>query len=402
MNEPAPSSAKPDAANTSIRIAYLLTALVTALIFAPIIWRLSGSAYDYLVHTKLAVQMATSLTLLSPHFLLQAAIILFKQIFQISYSAACFLVVLLSIVVAAILLFSKMYAATDKPLLSGTLALGLLLVAPLPLLAPLDGHQYLGYIGINVIHNPTLHLLKPFALLIFAFATNGSRRDTPVKWSHLATCILVTIACALTKPSYIIVLLPALGIAAAVPALRRALAGQAVLFYGILLPGVLILAGQYWITYSSQQLSGVYAGKSGIILAPLVVMSYYSSWLLIKFFLSIAFPLAVLLGHFRQIINDGRLCLAWLAFIIGAAYTYLLAESGPRIFQGNFFWSGQITLFILFATSLGFLYEQKQANARSNRPYSFVFNFCLVLFILHILSGISFYLAEFIANEKYW
>lgn len=402
MNEPAPSTAASESTCKSRRASYLLTAFFAALLFTPIIWKLSGSAYDYVVHTRLAAQMATSLTLLSPHFLLQAVIVLLKQIFQTSFSTSCYLAVILPIAAAAALLFSRMYTATDKSVLSGFLAMGLLLVAPLPLLAPLDGHQYLGYIGINVLHNPTILLLKPFALLLFTFATTRIVEAAAINRSRLTVCIMVTIACALTKPSYIIVLLPTLAIAICVPAIRKSLANPIFILCGILIPGALILAWQYWITYSAQQMSGVYAGKSSIIFAPLVVMSYFSSWLLIKFLLSIAFPLAVVAGHFRQVLADGRLCFAWLAFVIGSAYTYFLAESGPRMLQGNFTWSGQIALFILFVTSLEFLYEQQRHNVRNNRSHKFVFTLCSTFFVLHILSGVAFYAAEFIANERYW
>lgn len=389
-------------AGVSVRPTCMLTTLLAALIFAPIILRMSGSAYDYVVHTKLAMQMLTTHSLLSPHFLLQASIILFNQLLHVNFNTSCFLVVLFSIAGTAALIFPRMYLATGKTLSSGFLVLGLMLVAPLPLLAPLDGHQYLGYIGINIYHNPTILLLKPFALLLFTFATARNLGVGLKNRRPLCICILVAIGCTLTKPSYMIVFLPTLAIAACVPAMRQSLARPVFIICGIMLPGVLILAGQYWVTYSAQQLPGVYEGKSSIILAPLLVMSNFSSWLLVKFFLSISFPLAVVVGYIRRALEDVRLCLAWLAFTIGAAYTYLLAESGPRIFQGNFTWSGQITLFILFVVSLEFFCEQVRLSGRYNRASKFIFTLCAALFVLHILSGIGYYAAEFIANERYW
>jgi hypothetical protein len=45
--------------------------------------------------------------------------------------------------------------------------LALMVVAPLPFLTP--NQLYIGYIGVSTYHNPTTLMLKPFALLSFAF-----------------------------------------------------------------------------------------------------------------------------------------------------------------------------------------------------------------------------------------
>ena len=47
--------------------------------------------------------------------------------------------------------------------------------------------------------------------------------------------------------------------------------------------------------------------------------------------------------------------LAWLVFGIAAAYGYLLAEAEPNMGDGNWLWSGQVALFVLFAESVLFL-----------------------------------------------
>ena len=55
------------------------------------------------------------------------------------------------------------------------------------------------------------------------------------------------------------------------------------------------------------------------------------------------------------------LSLAWLSFFFGCAYAYLLAESGPRAMHGNFWWSAQVSLFVLFFESVRFCLEQERA-----------------------------------------
>lgn len=400
MKEYSPSLTSYSVTGLSIRWACLLTTLLAGLFFTPIIWRMAFSAYDYVVHTDLAVKMLLNRSLPTPHFLLHAGIIALKQFLPISFQAASALVVLLAIAATAVLLFRMMTAAVQTIRVAAILTVCLMLVAPIPLFFPLDGKVYFGYIASNVYHNPTILFLKPFALLVFGFVFTRTAEVGSALWKTLTACILATIACGLAKPNFVIVMVPALVVAFAIPALRRELAPKTkFIVCGILLPALILLAWQYGLTYSAEQIPGVYQGGSGIIWAPLLVMGNSSSWLPAKFFLSIAFPLSVGVGYFRQVLTRPRLLLAWLAFVIGAAYSYLLAESGPRMLQGNFAWSGQITLFILFVVSTEFLCEEIRCNGLGDRYRKLVFTVCLAFFILHTLSGINFYLAQFAAGD---
>lgn len=358
------------------------------------------NAYDYAVHTDVAVKMFENRSLLSPYFLLQAGIIAFQQLLPIHFFTASALVVLLAIAATAALLFKTLKAESGNLAAAAILTICLLLVAPIPLLFPLDGKLYFGYLAINVYHNPTILVLKPFALLVFSFIFAKTGEDGATYRKSLTACVLATIACALAKPSYIIVVVPALLLSVFIPQLRTYLSRKAwFIFCGILLPAAVILAAQFWLTYSAEQLPGVYQGKSGIIFAPFVLISSQSSWLLVKFFLSIAFPLAVCFGYFRQAMSHTRLLFAWLTFIIGAAYFYLLAESGPRMMHGNFGWGGQITLFILFIVSTEFLCEQIRLNGLRNHTQKLIFLVCITFFILHVLSGIYFYRAQYLVGD---
>ena len=94
------------------------------------------------------------------------------------------------------------------------------------------------------------------------------------------------------------------------------------LIAGFMVPGALILVGSTILTY---YLPGNDA--SSILFDPLGVMSGYSGYLLPKFFLSILFPLAVLIFNFRQVIRDNTLVLAWVGFLASVPQMYLLAES---------------------------------------------------------------------------
>jgi hypothetical protein len=332
----------------------------------------------------------------TPHFLLHSLTLAFTSLFPISMDLAQFLVLLLSVMATAALLFVTLQKASGSSAKAGLITAGLLLAAPVALLAPLDHHLYLGYIGINVYHNPTITLLKPLALASFLYATASLAGEQRTELRTIALAATVTVAAIVAKPSYTICLLPALVLLCAINRSRGTHCNLRLLTGGFLLPGITLLAAQFSMTYSAGQLPGVYEGQSAIILAPLVVMHFYSSWLGCKLLLSILFPLTLLLFNFRAVLNETGLLLAWVTFLCGAAYTYLAAESGPRLHQGNFTWSGQITLFILFAASASFLWQQQPDQPRRGR------NICSALFLLHVISGIIFYAAEFQLSEKYW
>ncbi len=102
-----------------------------------------------------------------------------------------------------------------------------------------------------------------------------------------------------------------------------------------------------------------------------------------KFVLSILFPLCVYSLYFRKATDDTYLSLAWPIFLVGACYTYFLAEDGAARFDGNFWWSAQVALLILFVFSTAFLVRQE---VRSKR-----FFICAAVFGLHLISGIVWY-----------
>jgi hypothetical protein len=381
----------------------ILVSVFGMILFAPLILRLTDSSFgstdDYVVHTDLAAKMLADHTLLTPHPLLQSAIIILQQVLPIGFMTASAIVVLLSLAATTALLFKILYTAADSQFLAAVLSISLLVVAPFPAFFPSDHHLYLGYIGINVFHNPTMFLLKPLAILSFGFAVKARTVVDKHFSQSLAICVFTTLACALAKPSFTIVIVPSLALLLFSPTFRREISPSLILL-GILLPSISVLGFQYWFTFSSQQLPGVLEGKSTVILAPLEVMSVFSAWLFPKLLLSILFPLSVFFCYPRSAIRSRHVTFAWACFVCGAAYTYLLAETGPRMFHGNFLWSAQISLFVLFVVSLEFLLHQKKLS--SGKLLNPLYILCMTIFMLHVISGIGFYLAEYFSRKQYW
>ena len=373
----------------------LLVVVCSLLIFYPM-FRLQVVKYDYQMHLRAALELLNSGDFKSSHFLYQLLIIFFRKVTFLGWDFSVLLGVLVPAVAANLLIYWVAWRSEVRIGWAVFASLTLTIIHPLTLFFPWDRIIYMGYIGINVYHNPTMWLLKPFALGVLFLILNLCKMDRrPGRMEIVALGVLVVLS-ALAKPNLLIALLPALLVFILLD--LKVLKHRAWLVAtAVFIPGLVVLGWQYLLTYSTEQV-GFYAGDSGIIFAPLKVMKHYSDWLLPMALLSVAFPLTVVISYHGKALLDRGMRLAWLTFIFGAAYTYLLAESGPRIYQANFFWSGQIGLFILYVQSLIFVLVQNISTKERLTRTQLV---CLSIFILHVLNGIVFYAMEYLYTEKF-
>lgn len=261
-------------------------------------------------------------------------------------------------------------------------AISLTLVAPLMVFVFWDKLFYLGYIGLATYHNPTIRLLQPVALLSFLCGVRVFTAHSN-SWKIALLSAVLVILSALIKPNYLVCILPALGLMAAIRLVWKKPVDWRLLIIGFLVPGALILFVQLLLTY---YLPG--NDPSSILFNPLGVMNGYSGYLLPKFFLSILFPLAVLLFNFRRVLRDNTLMLAWLGFLASVPQMYLLAESGDRFIQGNFLWGAQIMALILFVASVRFLWREQLATEKFPGWQKIV---VLIFYAAHFLAGIAYY-----------
>lgn len=257
----------------------------------------------------------------------------------------------------------------------------LTLVAPVMLLAIADIKFYYGYIGLANYHNPTLHLLKPVALLSFRYAVIAFERQS--SWKSVLLAALWMVLSAGIKPNFALAILPGLGLAVAICLIQHRHPDWKMLLGGFAIPGGAMLAFQWLFTY-------IYGDPGeGIILAPFQVEGAYSDWLLPKFFLSVLFPLSVLLVARKQAFIDASLLVGWAGFLVGAAQFYLLAEGGRRMMDANFRWSGQIMLFLFFAASVRWLIG-KDAKLFLNAAWQRWV--CYSMYLAHLSGGLIYYI----------
>jgi hypothetical protein len=197
----------------------------------------------------------------------------------------------------------------------------------------------------------------------------------------------------LAKPNFAICLAPALVAAALFRMARHLQINWKELLFGLLLPMVVVLGWQFWFTYTQGSLS---LSKSHIIFAPLALFPW--NYIPLRFLLSILFPLALFIIHRKKVLENFPLAFSWLVFLIGAFFTYFIAESGERLKDGNFLWCGQITLFILFVTSTIYLLQSRKTPGK---PYGWQRILLWSIFALHAGSGVVWYIGH-LTRTAWW
>lgn len=321
-----------------------------------------------------------------------------NAVLDLSWGTASLAVTLGSVFLSVGVLFS-LFRRNLPGFVSGALAIGLNLVAPLLFIDPLNNLTYLvnGYIGPNLFHNPTLLLLKPLAMAQFVLAVDALHEKRS-GWLWIVSTALVSAAAAFSKPSYAICLMPALAVLVLIRLTRKQPVDWARLLLGVVAPTLAFLVWQFVITYGQET-------SSAIIFAPLVVMNHYSApgSLPVKLMLSLVFPLAVTLLCWKNAIRSRKIQLGWLGFVFSAILVYLFSETGTRQFAANFYWSAEVAVFILFAACVWFLAEYKTLLNASFRKW-----WVVATGLAHLLVGITYYyyvvfhLAVYIQTRTWW
>lgn len=366
----------------------LILVAASYLIFAPIYYSelYLSAKNDFPAHLAWARQIYSTPQLVPGFVIAHAgwewAVFFTRQFFDVPWSNAALSVTLTSVLETVVILYFFLRKNLSA-LLAGALSIGLLLIGPLAAFYPIDHLWYIGgYVWPNIYHNPTFLLLRPFAILQFYFAYEAMR-GKKAAWPEIVLAALISLAAAFAKPNYIICLLPALGIIALIRLLRKEAVDWKQLILGIGIPSVAILIWQYLLAFYTNS-------QSQIVISPFSVMALYSQNLLLKFLLSIVFPLIVTILYWKDAIRDPRIQLGWLSFVFGAICTYFIADAGILYPQGTFIFSGEITLFILFVCCIFFLAERKLPEKSTVSRF-----LVLTTGFLHLLSGIFYYFFRF-------
>jgi hypothetical protein len=357
----------------------LLSVLVAALFWQPLQRNLELREYtDFLFHAGLAAEQLRTGALNTGYFLFHWAAIAASLVTG-SMEQAAVLVVLASRVATALIVlwfFALKPAELAARLALWAIVIGAMIVTPITLFTTTVYNTYSGYIGINTHHNPTIEVLRPIAL--GSFIALGAWLDRPrrhVLWLFGGLTALSVIA----KPSYALCLYPALlfFVPFAFPPHERVRRGAALAL--ALAPTVAVQIFQFYAYYGE-------ASDSRIVFEPFAVLHEPAAVLLAKLAASIAFPAAVAWLFPREAGSDIYLRFGWRLLAAGLLLHVMLAESGPRMMHGNFGWSSQIALFLLFVAALR-VWARVLFRAEPAAPTHRLVASTLVL-ALHLASGI--------------
>lgn len=335
---------------------------------------------DYTGHIAFAMLIESGEPITIPHILYHILIIALVKIFPfLGYIFASVIINLISCITLPILLYRiiRPFISSsfhNPSLITLVLVIGLLTVSHINIFSLQDKNIFIGYIPANLYHNPTLILLKPFAVLTFLYTLAVLQNNINFNIRTLILGNVLIILCMLAKPNYLISLFPALILCSVYFAVVSRPINWWLLITSIIVPISALLVIQYALAFGRTD--------AHIILAPLAWMRDTPLNLALKFILSTTFPLLVYGLYWPLSKKVFSLNFAWLSFIFGSAQIYLLMETGERMWHGNFQWSAQITLFILFMASLIFWIQQER--------HTWKWRVCTVFFILHAFSGVIF------------
>jgi hypothetical protein len=377
--------------SNQLLIQWLALVLVAFAIYLPIMHEmLQFERSDYARHIQWAGEIQASGVIDLPHFLFHLQVVAVNEVApQLSLVDSALVVTLLAQVFLAAILYRLYNTVSASFALTLFAVVSVLLVAPISITGWAERDVYLGFIGINTYHNPTTNAVKPWVVLSFlAGAAVFGKSFIRPHAAEVAVAATTMVVMTLIKPSFTIALLPGLGLYVLYRLFKQAYINWWLLIVGIGLPAVLTLAVQFLMEYGE--------GSGQLAFGAFTVMRHYAPLesLPFRFLMSIAFPLAVTGLHWRAARESLYLKLAWLTFGVGAFYTYFLFEDNERIYHGNFGWSGQLSLVVLFVASVYFMLRQ-YAN-RDWRALPAKVWFILLVYALHLVSGVFWYYLNYV------
>lgn len=268
-------------------------------------------------------------------------------------------------------------------------SLCLMLVSPvwLPFFNP---NIVIGQGSPNLLHNPTHLMVRLFAFPCFILYASAMGRigkpDSPrMAWSDLIAPSAFMLLATLSKPSFGQMFFPAILLYSLVKLAKngrialKPLAGVAL----SLAPALLLTCLQLWVSFYSPHSDG-----SGIAIEFLKVMSHCSPSVAVSLTLGILFPLGVLVWSVRVRKTTSADVLAWISYVVAVAQALLLVETGRKMWHGNFTWSMNLALFLVWFTSIDrfLLLVGERGDPRSK----WWFRVTVAALCLHLLSGVCY------------
>jgi hypothetical protein len=377
----------------------------------------------YYQHVQFAQLMAETGKVSIPHFLYQILVIATSNLFYTNNGVPVFENLLkggyLVSVSVTFVLFGLLYFLFRRAInregvwysiQSALMGMFFMMGSAINVLFILDKHTYFGYLPLNVYNSPTYTLLKLSSLPLFLLACKTFAPSNNKNWWLIPGSALFTILSALSKPSFIVIILPAVGLMMVYKLLAKEYINWRLFLIGMVLPSVIVLGWQYYISYATawQNLDRLQFPPTRIAFMP---FGQFIRWnvplplLFPKLLLSILFPLIVYFAYWETARKDLTFNLGWLIFIFGCISTYSFVEitlsgkqAGLVSGAGNFTWSGLIGVYILFVAAALFFLRQNFGYlvfANDNRHPRLRLTISLIALALHLVFGLIWYFNQF-------
>jgi hypothetical protein len=351
-------------------------------------------------HLQFAQKLEMTGTIPVPHFLFHlVAIVAHSAVMQ--FAGAGYYPrghsVDMSWLIAGVLVMLTIYGATfgllDRYLRGAgigedqsiILSISLMVVSPIFILAPIDGRFYFGYLAPTIYNIPTQPLLKMMTIAVFMFTPSiAEKKASPVKLIAISLFIVLN---GLSKPNFLIIMLPALAVLTTWRVARKKTINLPTIIC-MICSAALVLAWQYYFKFVNPD--GRIYESSITFTTPFEVWDHVTGFVPLKFVLSIVFPIYVIVAYWKSAISSIEMQYSWLLFTFGAIFSAFLAETGPQKYAGNFIWSGEVAVFVLFFVSTKFLFSRPRTTSHSSR-----FKTAVVLLSIHVFCGIIYYIRSF-------
>jgi hypothetical protein len=270
-----------------------------------------------------------------------------------------------------------------------------------PVVIPFFNNRFLyaGKFTSTVWHNSTTIFVFPFCIWLFIKSLDYLKKPRLQIWVRLIAVSLIII---LAKPSFLFPFLIVF------PLICLYKFQWTKWFYYSLLLSIIITIGigiEQRILYNNNPLDKLwYHGESSkIIIAPFKVWLLFAKYPLVDIASSFLFVIGFIFFKFKSLKHNMEIIYALSLLAISLVIYFILAESGPRFMDGNFYWQIPFSLLIVYIMMLKNIFHSK-VNRTFKSKYKevlFILTKEKILFILYsfqFLSGI--YYAFRLINSK--
>lgn len=276
----------------------------------------------------------------------------------------------------------------DIPLLITVVSLLFMFIGPL--YAPwFNQDVYLGQGTPNIWHNPTTMCVRPFALITFVLIIDilgkyeKSQKITKRTWGLLTIMILV---CNFAKPSFLQIIVPGLGIYLLMLLIRTK--GNAIGFCFKLvltfIPSACVMLWQLIVSFTVSSSAGEGAG---IGISWFEVLTAYTPNLAISMLLVFAFPIYILITHFKYI-KEIDVQLAIFMCVSGFLEAAMLVEGGSRRLHGNLGWGYILSMFFVYLIAFKYFIQKNKEYDYTNKKERIVIAIGWIFIFIQLLVGL--------------